>query len=398
MSKYLSNRINNLEESPTLAMAKVSRELKAQGKDIISLSLGEPDFDTPEFIKEAAKKAIDDNITHYPPVAGYPELLTAIAGKFKRDNNLSYEKNQIVVSTGAKQSIINVVLSLVNPGEEVLIPCPYWVSYDAAVYMAEGKSVFVKTGIENDFKMTPEQLEANITDKTKLIIFSTPCNPSGAMYSKDELKGLADVIAKHPGVFVICDEIYEHINFVGKHESLAQYSNVYDQTITVNGVAKGYAMTGWRIGFIGAPAWIAKACEKLQGQFTSGASSISQMATVAAMNADPSATHLMRDTFLKRRDLVLGLLADIPGLKTRTPEGAFYLFPDVSAFFGKTFEGKNIKNASDLSIFLLEQANIAVVTGEAFGDENCIRFSYAAADDILIEAVKRMKAALEMLK
>jgi aspartate aminotransferase len=395
---HLSDRINNLEESQTIAMSKKSRELQAQGKKIINLSVGEPDFNTPDFIKDAAKKAIDDNITRYTPVPGIVELCKAISEKFKRDNNLNYTPDQIVVSTGAKQSIINVVLCLVNPGDEVIIPAPYWVSYLESVKLAEGKSVIIPAGIESNFKITAEQLKKAITPKTKLMIFSTPCNPSGSMYSKDELKALADVLVQHPNVFVISDEIYEYINFVGKHESLAQFDSIYNQVITVNGVSKGYAMTGWRIGYIGAPVWIAKACDKLQGQFTSGASSIAQMASIAAVKADPSVTFEMRDTFKKRRDAVIALLKEIPGIKTNTPEGAFYLFPDVSYYFGKSYNGRTIKNSTDLSMYLLEEGNIATVAGSAFGDDNCIRLSYAAAESQLIQAANQMKAALEKLK
>ena len=397
MTNQLSDRLNNLEESQTIAMSKKSRELTAQGKKIINLSVGEPDFNTPDFIKEAAKKAIDDNITRYTPVPGIPDLIKAISEKFKRDNNLNYAPDQIIVSTGAKQSIINVVLSLVNPGDEVIIPAPYWVSYLECVKLAEGKSVIVHAGIESNFKITPAQLEKAITPKTKLMIFSSPCNPSGAMYSKDELKALAAVLEKYPQVFILSDEIYEYINFVGKHESIAQFPAVYDRVITVNGVSKGAAMTGWRIGYIGAPAWIAKACDKLQGQFTSGASSIAQMAALAAVKSDPSVTYEMRDTFKKRRDLVLGMLNEIPGVKTNTPEGAFYLFPDVSAYFGKSFNGVKIKDSTDLSMFLLEEGNVATVAGSAFGDDNCIRLSYAAAETALVQAAGQIKAALAKL-
>ncbi len=398
MTNQLSDRLNNLEESQTIAMSKKSRELQAQGIKIINLSVGEPDFNTPDFIKDAAKKAIDDNITRYTPVSGIADLCKAISEKFKRDNNLTYAPEQIVVSTGAKQSIINVVLCLVNPGDEVIIPAPYWVSYLECVKLAEGKSVIVPAGIESNFKITPAQLEKAITPKTKLIIFSSPCNPSGAMYSKAELKALADVLAKNPHVFILSDEIYEFINFVGRHESIAQFPEVFNQTITVNGVSKGAAMTGWRIGYIGAPLWIAKACDKLQGQFTSGASSISQMAALAAVKADPSVTYEMRDTFKKRRDLVLGMLNEIPGVKTNTPEGAFYLFPDVSSYFGKSFNGKIIKDSTDLSMFILEEGNVAAVAGSAFGNDNCIRISYAAAESALIAAAGQIKEALSKLK
>jgi aspartate aminotransferase len=397
MSK-LSDRINNLSESQTLAMAKKSRELQAQGKDIISLSIGEPDFDTPQFIKEAGKKAIDHNITRYTPVAGLPELRKVISEKFKRDNNLNYNADQIVVSTGAKQSIANVILSMINPGEEVIVPIPYWVSYIETIKLAEGIPVTLPTSIESNFKITPEQLRKAITPKTKMIVFSTPCNPSGSVYNKEELKALASVIIEYPDLYVISDEIYEYINFGEKHESIAQFDFIYERVITVNGVSKGYAMTGWRIGYIGAPKWIADACDKMQGQFTSGTSSVSQMAAMEGIKADPSVTYQMRDAFKKRRDLVLGLMKEIPGMKTNIPQGAFYIFPDISYYFGKAYDGYKIKNSSDLSMYLLEKGNVALVSGDAFGDDNCIRFSYATSEDKLIEAVKRIKAALELLK
>ena len=393
----LSDRINNMEESATIAMAQKSRELQAQGKDIINLSLGEPDFFTPDFIKEAAKKGIDDNYSKYMPVPGYQDLREAICHKFKRDNNLEYTPNQIVVSTGAKQSIANVVLSLVNPGDEVIIPAPYWVSYIEIAKLAEGKVIEVSADIENDFKITPEQLEASITPKSKLMIFSTPCNPTGTFYTKEELKGLADVIAKHKNLSVICDEIYELINYEGQHESLAQFDNVKNQVITINGVSKGFAMTGWRIGYIGAPEWIAKACTKMQGQFTSGASSVSQRGAIAAVSADPSVTIEMRDAFRKRRDLVLEMLAKIDGVKCNVPKGAFYVFPDISSYFGSSKGDTSINNSSDMSMYLLTEANVAVVTGAAFGAPNCIRFSYAASEEQIIEAINRIKAALEQL-
>lgn len=397
MSK-LSDRINNLAESQTLAMAKKSRELQSQGKDIISLSIGEPDFNTPDFIKEAAKRAIDNNITRYSPVAGYPDLRKAISEKFKRDNNLSYTPEQIIVSTGAKQSIANIILSMVNPGEEVIVPVPYWVSYIETIKLAEGIPVTIPTTVESNFKITPEQLKKAITSKTKMIVFSTPCNPSGSVYNKEELKALAEVIIQFPDIYIISDEIYEYINFIGKHESIAQFDFIYDRVITVNGMSKGFAMTGWRIGYIGAPLWISQACEKMQGQFTSGTSSISQMAALEAAKADPSVTFEMREAFKKRRDLVLGLLNEIPGLKTNTPDGAFYIFPDISSYFGKSYNTYQIKNSNDLSMFLLEEGNIALVSGDAFGDDNCIRFSYATSEKILIEAVKRIKEALAKLK
>ncbi len=397
MSK-LSDRINNLAESQTLAMAKKSRELQAQGKDIISLSIGEPDFNTPDFIKEAAKRAIDNNITRYTPVPGILEVRKAISEKFKRDNNLNYTSEQIVVSTGAKQSIANVILSMVNPGEEVIVPIPYWVSYIETIKLAEGIPVTIPTSVESNFKITPEQLKKAITPKTKMMVFSTPCNPSGSVYSKEELKALAEVIIQYPDLYVISDEIYEYINFIGKHESLAQFDFIYDRVITVNGVSKGYAMTGWRIGYIGAPKWIADACEKMQGQFTSGACSIAQMAAMEGVKAEPSVTFEMRDAFKKRRDLVLGLLKEIPGLKMNTPDGAFYIFPDISSYFGKSYDNYHIKNSNDLSMFLLEVGNVALVSGDAFGDDNCIRFSYATSEDRLIESVKRVKEALAKLK
>ena len=369
MSK-LSDRINNLAESQTLAMTKKSRELQAQGKDIINLSIGEPDFDTPTFIKDAAKLAIDNNFTHYTPVAGYLDLRKAISEKFKRDNNLTYAADQIVVSTGAKQSIANAILSMINPGEEVIVPIPYWVSYIETIKLAEGIPITLPTSIESNFKITPEQLQKAITPKTKMIVFSTPCNPSGSVYTKDELKAIALVIYQYPDVYIISDEIYEHINFVGKHESIAQFEFIYERVITVNGVSKGFAMTGWRIGYIGAPKWISDACEKMQGQFTSGTSSISQMASLAAVKADPSVTIEMRDEFKKRRDLVLNLLNEIPGVKTNIPDGAFYIFFDISSYFGKSYEKYHIKNSNDLSLYLLETGNVALVSGDAFGDDN----------------------------
>jgi len=396
MSK-LSNRINNLSESQTLAMAKKSRELQAQGKDIISLSIGEPDFNTPDFIKDAAKRAIDNNITRYTPVAGIAELRKAISEKFKRDNNLNYTAEQIIVSTGAKQSIANVILSMVNPGEEVIVPIPYWVSYIETIKLAEGVPVTISTSVESNFKITPEQLKKAITSKTKMIVFSTPCNPSGSVYNREELKALAEVIITYPDLYVISDEIYEYINFIDKHESIAQFDFIYDRVITVNGVSKGFAMTGWRIGYIGAPLWIAQACDKMQGQFTSGACSIAQMASLEAVSANPSVTFGMRDAFKHRRDVVLNLLNQIPGLKTNTPDGAFYIFFDISSYFEKSYNNYHIKNSNDLSLFLLEEGNIALVSGDAFGDDNCIRFSYAAEEEKLIEAVKRIKEALSKL-
>ena len=397
----LSNRILNMAESETLAMTAKARELKAQGKDVISLSIGEPDFNTPETVKEAAKKAIDENFTHYPPVPGYADLREAVSKKFKRDNNLDYKPEQVVVSTGGKQCIYQVVQCLVNPGDEVIIPTPFWVSYKEIVRVAEGKIVYVKTDIENDFKVTPAQLEAAITPKTKLIMFSSPSNPTGMLYSKEELKGIAEVVARHENVFVMSDEIYEHINFVGKHESIAQFPEIYDRVITVNGVAKGFAMTGWRIGFIGAPLPIAKACNKLQGQVTSATCSIAQMATIRAMEMDPATSEdiiNMRNIFRQRRDMVYDLLCQIPGLKVRMPQGAFYFFPDVSSYYGKSFNGNKIENSTDMAFYLLNEANVATVMGSAFGDDACIRLSYATSEDLLREALRRIKEALANLK
>lgn len=392
----LSDRLRAMEESATLAMSRLSRELKAQGKNVISLSLGEPDFNTPDFIKESAKQAIDDNFSKYTPVAGYLDLRESICRKLKRDNNLAYEPSQIVTSTGAKQSIANVVMSLVNKGDEVIIPAPYWVSYVEIVKMAEGVPVIVEAGIENDFKITPEQLGAAITDNTKLMIFSSPCNPTGSVYSFDELKGMAQVI-EDTGIFVISDEIYEHINFSGGHTSLATFSSIKDQVITVNGVSKAWAMTGWRLGYIAASKEVAAACEKIQGQFTSGTCSITQRAATTAMEADPVVLKDMVAAFKSRRDLVLELLNEIEGVKTNVPEGAFYLFPDISSFFGKRYNDTIINSATDLAMYLLQEGLVAIVTGEAFGNPNCIRISYAAAEEELIEAMKRMKQALEKL-
>lgn len=397
MKQHLSDRINRLSESQTIAMARKSRELIAQGIDIISLSLGEPDFHTPDSIKKAAHEAIDHDFSYYTHVSGYLELRQAIAAKFKRDNNLIYTPEQIVVSTGAKQSIANVVLSLVNPGDEVIVPSPYWVSYLEIIKLAEGKAIVIDTTIENNFKVTAQQIEAAITPKTRLIMFSTPCNPTGSVYTREELKAIGEVVAKHEGVYIMSDEIYEHINFVGHHESMAQFDFTYDRTITINGVSKGFAMTGWRGGILAAPLWIAKACDKMQGQFTSATSSITQKAMHAAMLLDVSATHAMRDAFKRRRDLVLEGLKEIPGMKTNVPDGAFYVYPEVSAFFGKSYGDHVINNATDLSMFLLDEAHVAIVPGAAFGEDKYIRISYAAADEKLKEAVKRMKAALAKL-
>ncbi|MBI2258099.1 MAG: pyridoxal phosphate-dependent aminotransferase [Flavobacteriia bacterium] len=393
----LSKRLEIMEESATLAMSRLSRELKQQGKDVISLSLGEPDFKTPEFIKQAAIQAINDNYTSYTPVPGYDELREAIANKFNRDNGLPYSKNNIVVSTGAKQSLANVVLSIVNPGDEVIVPAPYWVSYLEIVKLAEGKPVVIKAGIDQNFKVTPQQIENAITDKTRLMMFSTPCNPTGSVYSKEELKAIASVIAKYPRIIIIADEIYEHINFFGKHESIAQFPEIFNQVVTVNGVSKAWAMTGWRLGYIGAPQEIADACTKIQGQFTSGTCSITQRATIAAMNADVSVINDMKNEFKNRRTVLLDCLNDIPGVKTNNPTGAFYIFPDISSFFGKKYENYTINNADDLCMYLLNEAQVALVTGNAFGEENCIRISYASSQNILIEAMRRVKIALAKL-
>lgn len=391
---HLSDRINKLSTSQTLAMAALARELKAQGKDIISLSLGEPDFNTPDFIKEAAKKAIDENYSTYSPVDGYVELKEAICRKFKRDNNLDYTPANIVVSTGAKQSLYNIAQVMLNDGDEVILPAPYWVSYFEIVKMAGGVPVEVPTSVESDFKITPEQLEAAITPKTKMIWYSSPCNPSGSVYSREELTALAKVLEKYPNIFVVSDEIYEHINFSGTFCSIASIPGMFERTITVNGVAKAFAMTGWRIGYIGAPEFIAKACTKMQGQVTSGANSIAQRATITAVDADPSVLNEMVGAFKSRRDLVVGLINNIPGLRLNVPEGAFYVFPDVSSYFGKTLRGTEIKNADDFSMYLLAEANVATVTGDAFGNPNCIRFSYATSEEILTEALRRIKEAL----
>ncbi len=390
----LSDRINNLSTSQTLAMAALARELKAQGKDIISLSLGEPDFNTPDFIKEAAKTAIDENYSTYTPVDGYVELKEAICKKFKRDNDLNYSPTNIVVSTGAKQSLYNVAQVMLNEGDEVILPAPYWVSYYEIIKLSGGVPVEVPTSVESDFKITPEQLENAITPKTKMMWFSSPCNPSGSVYNREELTALAQVLEKHPNIYVVSDEIYEHINFSGTFCSIASIPSMIERTITVNGVAKAFAMTGWRIGYIGAPEFIAKACTKMQGQVTSGANSIAQRATIAAVEAHPSVLNDMVKAFHNRRDLVVGLISEIPGLKANVPEGAFYVFPDVSYFFGKTLNGTLINNATDLSMYLLAEANVATVTGDAFGNSNCLRISYATSEAQLTEALSRIKAAL----
>ncbi len=392
--QLLSDRILNMATSATLAMAAKARELRGEGKDIIGLSLGEPDFNTPDFIKEAAIQAINDNYNSYSPVDGYADLKDAIITKFKRDNNLTYTPSQVVVSTGAKQSLFNVAGVMINDGDEVILPCPYWVSYADIVKLFGGVPVEVKTTIATDFKMTAEQLEAAITPKTKMMWFSSPCNPSGSVYSKDELKALVDVLAKYPDIYVVSDEIYEHINYGEGHTSIAEFEEMYDRTITVNGVSKAFAMTGWRIGYIGAPEKIARACNKLQGQATSGANCIAQRAVITACNESPEKVKYMIDEFKQRRDLILDLLNDIEGFKCNVPDGAFYVFPNVTHFFGKTLKGKKINNASDFSLFLLEEALVATVTGEAFGNPDCIRISYAASNEQIIEAMKRIKEAV----
>lgn len=394
MKEYLSDRINNLAVSQTLAMAAKARELKNEGKEVIGLSLGEPDFNTPNYIKQAAVNAINEDYNSYTPVDGYVDLKNAIITKFKRDNKLNYDLSQIVVSTGAKQSLSNVAAALINPNDEVILPCPYWVSYSDIVGLNGGVPVEVKTDISNDFKMTAKDLENAITPKTKMLWFSSPCNPSGSVYSKKELRELADVLVKYPNIYVLSDEIYEHINFCGGHFSIAEFEDMYDRTITVNGVSKAFAMTGWRIGYIGGPSWIARACNKMQGQVTSGANCIAQRAVITALLESPSKITYMVDEFKLRRDLILSLLNDIDGFKCNTPDGAFYVFPDISYFFGKTIDGYKINNASDMSLFLLDKALVATVTGDAFGDPNCIRISYAASQDQLIEAIKRIKKVL----
>lgn len=398
MNQQLSNTLNNLSESQTLAMTRLSRELIAEGKDVISLSIGEPDFDTPDFIKDAAKNAIDENYTHYTPVPGYPELRKAISHKFKRDNNLDYSPEQIVVSTGAKHSLANISISLLNPNDEVILPAPYWVSYHEIIKIAGAVPVGIPTTIEQDFKVNVAQIKAAITDKTRMIWFSTPCNPSGSVYTKDELRDIAQLISEYPNILIVSDEIYEHINFSGKHESIGQFEFIKEQVITVNGVSKGFAMTGWRIGYLGAPKWIADACVKMQGQFTSGTCSIAQKAAQAALEAEPRCTTEMRKSFEKRRELVLTMMKEIPGLKLNFPKGAFYVFPDVTSYFGKTDGETTINNATDLTMYLLNKGLVALVTGEAFGDPNCIRLSYAASEEVLTEAINRIKTALALLK
>ena len=395
MHQYLSNRVKNLATSQTLAMAAKARELRSQGKDVIGLSLGEPDFNIPDFIKEAAKNAIDENYNSYTPVDGYGELKEAIITKFKRDNNLEYSASEIVVSTGAKQALYNIASVLINPGDEVILPCPYWVSYSDIIKLKGGIPVEIKTSIENNFKMTGEQLKNSINEKTKMVWFSSPCNPSGSVYNEKELKEIVDVLESHKNIFVVSDEIYEHINYKGGHLSIGSFDTIKERTITVNGVSKAFAMTGWRIGYIGAPEWIARACNKVQGQVTSGANCIAQRAVITALNENPDKIEYMVDEFKSRRDLILNLLNDIEGFECNVPDGAFYVFPDISYFFGKEISGTKINNASDMSMFLLENALVATVTGDAFGNPNCIRISYAASKEKITEAVSRIKKLLK---
>jgi aspartate aminotransferase len=394
----ISHRISNLAQSATMAMNQKGRDLRAQGIDIINLSVGEPDFNTPDHIKNAAKKAIDDNITFYPPAAGFPELLEAISGKFKRENNIDFKPEQIVVSTGAKNALANVILCLIDKDDEVIIPAPYWVTYAELVKLAEGKCKIIKGSIENDFKITSRQVEDAITAKTRALMLCSPNNPSGSFYSKQELERIAGVIEKHPDIFVITDEIYEHINFVGRHETMGQFDSIKDRVIIINGVSKAYAMTGWRIGYMAGPLWLAKACIKLQGQLITGATTIAQKAAVDALNGDQSCVAEMNIAFKRRRDLILQLLHDIPGLRTSVPGGAFYVFPQISHYFGKSDGSSIIRSSNDLCLYLLEKAHIATVPGEAFGEPTCIRISFATSDENLIEAMRRMKKALTALK
>lgn len=394
----LSNRLNRLAPSATLAMSQKSSEMKAQGVDVINLSVGEPDFNTPDHIKEAAKKAIEDNFSRYSPVTGYPELRKAIVAKLKNENGLDYSMSEILVSNGAKQSVCNTVMALVNDGEEVIIPAPYWVSYPQMVKLAGGTPVIVNAGFDQDFKMTPEQLEAAITPKTRMLILCSPSNPTGSVYSKEELEALAEVIKRHEGLYVLADEIYEHINYVGHHESIAQFPGMKERSIIVNGVSKAYAMTGWRIGFIAAPEWIVKGCNKLQGQYTSGPCSVSQKAAEAAYTTSQECVETMRKAFERRRDLIVSLAKEIPGLEVNCPQGAFYLFPKCSSFYGKSYEGRKIETSTDLAMFLLEEGHVATVGGDAFGDPECFRMSYATSDDNIREAMRRIKETLAKLK
>lgn len=394
----IAERISRIAESQTLRMSRLGRELRAKGFDIVDLSLGEPDFTTPDHIREAAKKAIDEGYTHYTPVAGYQELRKAISDKLKRDNGLDYDPAQIVTSTGAKHSLINIIMCVVNPGDEVIIPTPYWVTYSEQVKFVQGKVVYVKGEAKNDYKITPEQLEAAITPKTRLFMFSSPCNPSGSVYSREELSALKDVFEKHPDVLILSDEIYEYITYSGKHQSIAQFDSLKDRVIVVNGLSKGFAMTGWRLGFIAAPLPLAKAIEKIQGQFTSGTCSITQRAAIHAYESDLQPTVEMVKEFKKRRDHILEKIRQIPGIKVHEPQGAFYIFPDVSAYFGKSADGETIKNADDLSMYLLEKGLVSTVTGEAFGEPNCIRMSYATSIEKIDEGLKRMAEALGKLQ
>jgi aspartate aminotransferase len=394
----ISNRVNSLSPSATIAMNQKSRDLQAQGINVINLSVGEPDFFTPDHIKAAAKKAIDDNFSFYPPVAGYPDLKKAVVEKFKRENNLDFTPEQIIISCGAKHSLANAMMSLIDKGDEVIIPAPYWVSYIEQVKLCEGIPVIIEAKFEDNFKITPKQLEAAITPKTKALLLCSPSNPSGAVYSKDELRAIADVLAKHTRIMIISDEIYEHINFIGGHQTIAQFADMKDRTVLINGVSKAYAMTGWRIGYLAAPLWLVKACDKLQGQTTTGATTISQKAATAALVGDQSCVTEMNKAFKRRKELVVKMVRDIPSVKVYDPDGAFYVFPKVDAYFGKSFNGNVIKNSNDLCIYLIEQAHIAMVPGEAFGDPNCIRISFATSDEKLVEAMKRMKDALLALK
>jgi aspartate aminotransferase len=394
----VSNRVNSLSPSATIAMNQKSRDLTAKGINVINLSVGEPDFFTPDHIKAAAKKAIDDNFSFYPPVAGFPDLKKAISEKFKKENNLDYSPDQVLVSCGAKHSLANALMSMIDKGDEVIIPAPFWVSYLELVKVCEGIPVVISAGFDNNFKITPQQLSAAITPKSKSLLLCSPSNPTGAVYSKKELRALADVLAKHPRIIVISDEIYEHINFIGGHETIAQFADMKDRTVVINGVSKAYAMTGWRIGYMGAPLWLIKACDKLQGQTTTGATTISQKAATAALTGDQSCVGEMNNAFKRRKDLVVKLVREIPHLKVYDPDGAFYVFPQVNAYYGKSINGKKIGNSNDLCLYLLEEAHIATVPGEAFGDENCIRISFATSDEKLVEAMKRMKDALAALK
>jgi len=394
----ISNRVNSLSSSATIAMNQKSRDLQAKGINVINLSVGEPDFFTPDHIKAAAKKAIDDNFSFYPPVAGYPDLKKAIADKFKRENNLDYTPEQILVSSGAKHSLSNAMLSMINKGDEVIIPAPYWVSYLEQVKLCEGIPIVVNATFENNFKMTPAQLQAAISPNTKALLLCSPSNPTGAVYSKAELRALADVLVKYPRIMVISDEIYEHINFIGGHETIARFEDMKDRTVLINGVSKAYAMTGWRIGYMGAPLWLTKACDKLQGQTTTGATTIAQKAATAALTSDQSCVAEMNNAFKRRKDLVVKLVRDIPGLKVYDPDGAFYVFPQVNSYYGKSFNGNRIANSTDLCLYLLEFAHIATVPGDAFGDDKCIRISFATSDEKLVEAMRRMKEALGGLK